>query len=242
MSFLDIQGTCPVCGPDAHFVAADSWLRDSFGCTRCHSLPRERAMISAIDMYVPNWRDLLIHESSPVWRGASVKLHDEAKGYSFSYFDPQRPLGGPHFVNGAVNQDIERMTFEDESFDMFVTQDVFEHIFRPDLAIREIERVLKPGGYYIMTVPLVNRERHSERRAELQNDSINYIKPAAFHGDPVNANGTLVTIDWGFDACGYLSHHSGMRCAVLVIEDLSRGIRAAYNEIVVMQKGSWRAI
>jgi len=223
-------------------VAADSWLRDSFACTRCHSLPRERAMMSAIEMYVPHWRDLLIHESSPVWRGASTKLQGEAKGYSFSYFDPSRPAGGPHFIAGAVNQNIERMTFEDASFDMFVTQDVFEHIFRPDLAIREIERVLKPGGHYIMTVPMVKRDHPTERRAELRGDTIHYIKPAAYHGDPVNAEGTLVTLDWGFDLCGYLSHCSSMRGSVLVIDDLSRGIRAAYNEVVVMRKGPWQAI
>ncbi|MBV9783877.1 MAG: class I SAM-dependent methyltransferase [Acidisphaera sp.] len=238
-TFLEVQGRCPICGPDATFAASSTWLRDSFACTRCHSLPRERAVMAAIEMFVPQWRDKLIHESSPVWRGVSARLQQDAKGYSFSYFDHTRPLGGPHFVSGAVNQNIESMTFEDASFDLFLTQDVFEHIFRPDLAIREIERVLKPGGHTIMTVPMVNREQPSERRAALEGDTVRHIKPAAYHGDPVNADGTLVTFDWGFDVCAYFSSWSDLRGSMLIIDDLGRGIRAAYNEVIVMRRGPW---
>jgi SAM-dependent methyltransferase len=237
ITFLEVQGKCPICGPGARFVAKDSWLRDNFACTRCQSLPRERALMVAIDMYMPNWAELAIHESSPIWRGVSSKLKAAAPGYTFSYFAPDRPLGGPHFMEGAINQNVEQMTFENETFDLFVTQDVFEHIFRPDLAIREIERVLKPGGRCIMTVPMVNMDRPSERRAEMLDGEVRHYKPPAYHGDPVNADGALVTMDWGFDACAYLAGCSALRGALLVIDDLNQGIRAAYNEIIVLKKG-----
>jgi SAM-dependent methyltransferase len=193
--------------------------------------------MSAVDMYCPDWASMSVHECSPEWRGVSNKLRACAPGYSFSYFDPNAPLGGPHFVNGAVNQNIEKMTFEDGSFDLFVAQDVFEHIFRPDLAIRQIDRVLKPGGCCIMTVPMVRGSKPSERRATLVEGEITHIKPPAYHGDPVNAEGTLVTLDWGFDACAYLSGCSSLRGAVLVIDDLNKGIRAAYNEVIILKKG-----
>jgi SAM-dependent methyltransferase len=195
--------------------------------------------MAAIEMHIPNWKDTRIHESSPVWRGVSQRLRIEAPGYTFSYFDPSQPIGGPHFVAGAVNQNLENMTFEDESFDFFVTQDVFEHLFRPDLAVREIERVLKPAGIFIMTVPMVNLNRPSQRRAELSGGIVRHIEPPAYHGDPVNAEGALVTFDWGFDACAYLSSCGSMQGAIIVFDDLTRGIRAAYNEVILMRKGPW---
>jgi SAM-dependent methyltransferase len=235
---LEVKGNCPICGPDALFVARDSWLRDNFACTRCRSLPRERAMMVALDMYRPDWQTIAVHECSPVWRGVSSKLRSLNKDYSFSYFDPNTAPGSAHFSAGAVNQNIENMTFDDGVFDLFVAQDVFEHIFRPDLAIREIERVLKVGGACIMTVPMVNLSKPNERRAELVGGEVKHYKPASFHGDPVNANGALVTVDWGFDACAYLSGCcQNLRGAVLVIDDMTQGIRAAYNEVLVFKKG-----
>ena len=236
-AFLEVRGNCPICGPDAQFIARDSWLRDSFACTRCHSLPRERALMVALNMYCQSWTDVAIHECSPVWRGVSSKLRSDNKKYSFSYFDPNTAPGGPHFVEGATNQNIENMTFDDEVFDIFVAQDVFEHIFRPDLAIREIERVLKTGGSCVMTVPMVHLSMPSERRAELADGKVRHHKPPAFHGDPVNSGGALVTLDWGFDACAYLAGCGNLRGALLVIDDLSQGIRAAYNEVLIFKKG-----
>jgi ubiquinone/menaquinone biosynthesis C-methylase UbiE len=46
----------------------------------------------------------------------------------------------------------EAQSFPAESFDIVVTQDVFENLFAPDRAIKEIARTLRPGGAHIMTV------------------------------------------------------------------------------------------
>jgi SAM-dependent methyltransferase len=45
--------------------------------------------------------------------------------------------------------------FKDKEFDSIVTNQVFEHIFNPDDFMNEINRVLKPGGKLLMTVPFV---------------------------------------------------------------------------------------
>jgi SAM-dependent methyltransferase len=191
----------------------------------------------AIDRYSPEWKEMSIHECSPVWRGVSSNLHKNAEHYTFSYFDAQRALGSPHFVAGAINQNIEYMTFDEGTFDLFLAQDVFEHIFRPDLAIREIERVLKPGGACIMTVPMVNQSKPTEWRSKLVDGEVRHLKPPAYHGDPVDANGALVTLDWGFDCCAYLASCGSLSGAVLVIDDMTQGIRAAYNEVIILKKG-----
>jgi predicted SAM-dependent methyltransferase len=53
----------------------------------------------------------------------------------------------------VTNQNLECLTFADESLDLVITSDVMEHARLDDRAHREIYRVLKPGGIYIFTVP-----------------------------------------------------------------------------------------
>jgi 2-polyprenyl-3-methyl-5-hydroxy-6-metoxy-1,4-benzoquinol methylase len=44
------------------------------------------------------------------------------------------------------NEDLERQTYADGSFDVVITQDVMEHIYDPSSAFREIARTLRPVG------------------------------------------------------------------------------------------------
>jgi hypothetical protein len=60
--------------------------------------------------------------------------------------------------------------------------------------------------------------------------------PAQYHGNPVDDQGSLVTIDWGDDICQAIAHATGMTTEVYVIDDLSRGIRAKYIEVFVSRK------
>ena len=49
--------------------------------------------------------------------------------------------------------DICAMPFADGSFDFVLATDIIEHVDRDDLALKEMLRVLKPGGYCLVTVP-----------------------------------------------------------------------------------------
>ncbi|UGA48937.1 class I SAM-dependent methyltransferase (plasmid) [Bradyrhizobium barranii subsp. apii] len=91
-----------------------------------------------------------------------------------------------------------------------MTQDVFEHIFRPDLAIQEIARTLKEGGAFISTVPILLKNRPSKRRAALVDGKIVHHAEPQYHGNPVSKDGALVTVDWGYDIVSYLQHHSNV--------------------------------
>jgi ubiquinone/menaquinone biosynthesis C-methylase UbiE len=53
----------------------------------------------------------------------------------------------------AVLGDIEDMPFTDASFSTVVCTEVLEHVPHPDQALREIRRVLRPGGALIGSVP-----------------------------------------------------------------------------------------
>lgn len=232
---LESEGVCPVCDQATRFEARDAWLRDSFLCLNCGSRPRERAFFTVLNRVAPNWRDLRLHESSP--STADGKLARECAGYTLTHFDPGLELGagGPEWRN----EDLGHQTFADESFDLVVTQDVFEHLFEPDRAIAEIARTLKPGGMHVATVPLGRRALPSERRARRCEDgSVEHLMPPLFHLNPVNPEGSLVTIDWGYDIADYFDAHSGLNTTVYMLDDLSRGIRAEMVEVLVSRKGA----
>ena len=190
-----------------------------------------------IKLYYPNYKQLYVHESSPGGRGASVKLHHECEHYSASHFYPDITPGSIHNKHGYQCQNLEELTFPDNSFDLFITQDVLEHIYHPDRAFREIARVLRPGGAHIFTVPIINKEKKTQRWASLNEDgSPCFLYEPEYHGNPIDQKGSPVTMHWGYDISEYIMQHASTPTTMVMIDDLSLGIRAEYIEVLVSRK------
>ena len=232
---LKSRGRCPTCDKDTAFVARDSWLRDHYLCASCGSIPRERALMHVIDTHFPAWRTMTIHESSPSARGASLRLAAHCPGYVGSQYFPD---GTPGSMVGPFRcENLEALTFADESIDLHVTQDVLEHIFHPERMFRELARTLKPGGAHVFTVPLVNRHEPSRRRARLTpRGEVVHLAPAQYHGNPVSDDGALVTFDWGYDIVRAIHEASGLFTHVIHIDDTRMGIRAELIEVLITYK------
>ncbi|MCY3790232.1 MAG: class I SAM-dependent methyltransferase [Gemmatimonadetes bacterium] len=204
------QGTCDICEDEVTFTAQHSYFRDHLICSGCGSIPRERALMRVIKQFFPNFAELRIHESSPVGRGVSKRLASECSSYSYSFLLEQVALGEVDTQSGRRCEDLERLTFDDDQFDLFVTQDVMEHVFVPNAAFREIGRVLKSGGAHIFTVPLVNGTKASERRANrTSSGEIEHHMDPVYHGDPTKPDGALVTMNWGFDLASSIINETG---------------------------------
>ncbi len=191
--------------------------------------------MQTIQMYFPGWRSLFIHESSPANRGTSARLARECENYVPSQFFPDEKLGAT--INGVRCENLEALTFPDESIDLHITQDVLEHVLFPDRAFREIARTLRPGGAHMFTTPIVNKSKPSKVRAKM-NDAgeIIYMEPPVYHGNPISDKGSLVTTDWGFDICERIFNASGLFTHLIYIDDISKGIRAEYIEVLVTIK------
>ena len=56
-------------------------------------------------------------------------------------------------ISTIVQGNVEKLPFENQSFDIIVAFDVFEHVLRDYDCIREAVRVLKDGGYLLVNVP-----------------------------------------------------------------------------------------
>lgn len=232
---INNNGFCSCCDTEVTFSSKSVWFRDYYTCSKCRSIPRERALMYCIEKFYPNWRDLSIHESSPGNRGASIKLKRECKHYLATHFFPDRPLGEEE--KGYLNINLESQNFENEMFDLVITQDVMEHIFNPEKAFSEIARTLKSDGAHIFTVPLVNKDKPTEIWASINNDgTVEFLKKPEYHGNPVDANGCPVTMHWGYDICDFIHKNSGLYTSMIIIDNLDLGIRAEYIEVLISRK------
>jgi hypothetical protein len=222
---------CPCCEQATEFWERDPWLRDHYLCRICQSIPRMRALQHVLNSHFPDWKSSGLHESSP----SNRNIEQYCGNYSSSQFYGNEGLGTV-FPGGVRNENLECLTFSDGSFDIFVTMDVLEHVFQPDLACREIMRVLKPGGAHVFTAPKHKGLRSSYPRARLGNGVVEYLLPPEYHGNPIGDGRSLVTWDYGddFEAC--LAQWTGYPVTTYVTRDRSLGLDGEYLEVFVIQK------
>lgn len=71
---------------------------------------------------------------------------EAAHGEGYITADIESPLA-------KVKVDIHQIPFPDQSFDVVLCNHVLEHVRDDRQAMREIARVLKPGGWAILQVP-----------------------------------------------------------------------------------------
>ena len=83
------------------------------------------------------------------------------------------------------SQDLTALDLPSNAFDIATTNEVLEHVPDLDAALREIARVLKPGGQHIGTHPFRFSSRLSERRAALVDGRVQHLMEPEYHGNPV---------------------------------------------------------
>jgi len=229
------KGFCPICNKNVVFFSENTWLRDHFICTNCRSMPRQRALMTVIEHYYPNWMNLIIHESSSGNCSITAKLKKSCKRYIGSRYYPKQEFG--KIINGYRNEDLEEQTFDNEIFDIVITQDVFEHIYNPGKAFSEIARTLKKGGAHIFTVPIVNKFKETEVWAAMgaKGEPV-FHKTEEWHINPVDKKGSPVTMHWGYDIVDFIKEHSNLETTIEYIRNLHFGIWAEYIEVLVSKK------
>jgi len=86
----------------------------------------------------------------------------------------------------------------------------------------------------IFTVPLINKSRKTERWASLGEDGKpDFLHEPEFHGNPIDPEGSPVTMHWGYDIAEYIMSVSGLPTTIIMIDDLNAGIRAEYIDVLV---------
>lgn len=177
---------CTLCG---------FWLLVKFGsnehavrCLRCGANPAAMSLAEALAARVPDLGCRSVYELSA--RGPLFRfLQQNSAEFTFSeYFDDVKPGNSR---NGVLCQDIQHLTFPDRSFDLCTSTDVLEHVSDDARAFGEIHRVLKPGGYFVFTVPL-DTNRKTQERARVVAGQIEHILSPEFHDDHLRGLGKVL--------------------------------------------------
>lgn len=147
---------CPICGGDFDrmkpFVGSCS-LRgvetdhhtENAVCPRCHSDIRQRFIMEFIRLRT----DLLTRRQRVLHFAPEISIYQRLKTADLDYVPAD--IDPTQFVD-AVFADITDIPFGEE-FDHVISIHVLEHIPDDNKAIREIFRVLKPGGHALLAVP-----------------------------------------------------------------------------------------
>jgi SAM-dependent methyltransferase len=120
---------------------------------------------------------------------------------------------------GIADEDLMKLTYDDESFDLVITSETLEHVPDIDVALREIRRILKPDGMHIFTVPLVMDRATTKQRARIENDELIYLSPPSYHGGANEGKSDfLVFYEFGAD---FISRCERIGFEVVVKKDVS---------------------
>jgi SAM-dependent methyltransferase len=156
---------CPVCGSRCRAFLADTRTgRPDAACPVCGSRERHRSI----------WPFLV--EETPLARAPLRVLHVAPEG---CFERRLRALPLRAYVtldlardDVAVRGDLCRLGFAAESFDFALCNHVLEHVADDCAAMRELFRVLAPGGWAVLTVPGPDpRLGFPERLAETVEDA-----------------------------------------------------------------------
>lgn len=113
-------------------------------------------------------------------------LKKNSKKFTFSeYF----PTNKSRYVNGIRNEDVQRLTFNSESFDLITTTEVFEHVPNYLKGFKEVYRALKKDSFFCFTVPIF---RSSKQICKLHQDgSLLWLGPEEFHGSRLTGDNSV---------------------------------------------------
>jgi SAM-dependent methyltransferase len=139
----------------------------------------------------------------------------------------------------AVTADTTRLPFADGSFDAIIVAEMLEHIPNDTAALKEIARVLRPGGTVAVTVPAWLPERVcwalSSEYHEVPGGHVRIFTRAELSAKLTAAG---LTPTGGHHAHGLHSPYWWLKCAVGVQDDAHPAVRGYHRLLVwdIMRK------
>lgn len=101
---------------------------------------------------------------------------------------------------GIRNESITDLSFSEASFAHVLSFDVIEHVPDYEKALRELGRVLQPGGNLLFSVPFLADTTQTITRARVTGEGkIEHLLPPEYHGDPMAEEGCLCFYHFGWD-------------------------------------------
>ncbi|BAY34692.1 type 11 methyltransferase [Nostoc carneum NIES-2107] len=185
-------GKCNICGSPTVFLCIDVFsVRNNMYCPFCRSSSRKRhvakILINEVMQTNSTIADVAKNQSLTIYNtdvdDAFYQILHHQNSYICSTFSPEvKP--GTEIRPGVFCQDLENLTFDNESFDVVITEDVFEHVRNHERGLQEVHRILKVGGYHIFTVPC-NFDCATIVRVDTSGKEDIHLLPPEYHGDRI---------------------------------------------------------
>jgi SAM-dependent methyltransferase len=100
----------------------------------------------------------------------------------------------------VTHQDVQALTFADQSFDLYVSNEILEHVPSIETTLKEARRVLRPAGKFVSTFPFRFMHENGLEKARIVGSSIEHLTEPEYHGNPVDpGRGSLVFTIPGWD-------------------------------------------
>ncbi len=179
-------------------------------CTRCFATPVSQSMGFVLKKHL-NSSTKVIYELSS--RGSFVrflkKLH--VKLVLSEYFDT---IDGGIIHDGILCQNVEKLTFPDNSFDICTSLEVFEHVENDMQGFKEIYRVLKKNGTFLFTVPIDLTNETIERTKITHGGRVNILEPE-YHSDNIRGTSKVFCYrNYGYDIIDKLKQVGFINCEI----------------------------
>ncbi len=242
------KGYCPFCHKTIFFSSSKTSKRESLICCFCHSFSRQRHVAKVLlseyncaSLKELENKKLKIYSSSD--KGSLDSYFRGNPNYTRSIYT-NKPFGTEIGKNISCQDlqkltfqvsvgDITRLPFQDETFDVVITEDVLEHVRNYEYAFKEINRVLKPGGKHIFTVP-INLTMNMILRVDTSGEKDVFLLPPQYHGDPLNKNGILAYRQFGKDTPNILRKF-GFQTTLIVSGEADKKL-GIYDSVVLVSK------
>lgn len=206
-----VYGYCIPCKKKTEFIVDDQFggevkngilspnWRERMECKYCRMNNRQRLIAGLIMQKSKNKRLSIyfMEQVTPIYLWAKKNLGSSHRIVGSEYLGNE--YRGGEIINGIQHENVEMLSFEDNEFDLIISNDVFEHVPNPDIAFKECSRVLKPGGEMLATIPFYDNHDYSIKRAIIENNQIINLLQPEFHGNPLSEKGALVFNDFGWD-------------------------------------------
>ncbi len=120
-------------------------------CPRCYSTDRDRLIL----LYLQNYSNIFTDKLDVIHVAPSGSLKAFlSKLDNINYQAGVKYHEGFYYSKDISIIDITDLKFEDKSFDVIFCNHVLEHIIDDHKAMSELYRILRPGGWAILQVPI----------------------------------------------------------------------------------------
>jgi SAM-dependent methyltransferase len=142
---------------------------------------------------------------------------------------------------GIRYESLFNLSFPDATFDCVIAMEILEHLSDYRCALKEMRRVLRPGGRLLMTFPWLGKEHyeHLTRAEERPDGSVFHIHTPQYHGDPAKPGvGILSYRDFGWKILDELRDVGFSHASANYVFGPLHGYVSLHNPVVVGSVGN----